>query len=155
MHNSKTYGKIRPVSICESSLMKPTLCLDYGVKRIGVAVATTPLAEPLGIIPNSKNPRLTDIVTDQAIAAILKLITEFSIEQLVVGVSEGDMADKTRLFIEKLQEKTELPIDEVNETLSSVSASNSMQHMHKKKREGNRDHIAAAIMLQEYMDLHL
>ncbi|PWU23308.1 Holliday junction resolvase RuvX [Candidatus Cerribacteria bacterium 'Amazon FNV 2010 28 9'] len=130
------------------------LCLDYGTKRIGVAVAISPLAEPLGIIPNSKNPKLSDIVTDQALAHIEKLVTEYAIEKIVVGISEGEMAEKSRSFIERLKRKVNLPIDEVDETLSSVRAGEGMRHMKKAKREGNRDHLAAAIMLQEYLDMH-
>lgn len=130
------------------------LCIDYGTKRIGVAVATTPIAQPLGIIPNTKNPRLTDVVTDQALLQIEKLLHEFSVELILVGISEGEMAQKTRFFIEKLKSYTQLPIQEIDETLTSVEASGNMKHMKLAKRRGDRDHLAAAIMLQDYIDLH-
>ena len=130
------------------------LCIDYGTKRIGVAVATTPIAQPLGIIPNTKNPRLTDVVTDQALAHIQKLLKEFSIEKIVVGVSEGEMAEKTHLFIEKLKAVALLPIEEIDETLTSVQADMQMKHMKQSKRHGDKDHIAAAIILQDYLDLN-
>jgi len=129
------------------------LCLDYGTKRIGVAVATSPIAQPVGIIPNSKNPSLKDIITSQALDQIEKLLTEFHIEKILVGISEGEMAEKTRAFIDALTKRTTLPIEEIDETLSSVSATDQMQHMNKKKRRGDRDHLAAAIMLQEYLDV--
>lgn len=129
------------------------LCIDYGTARIGVAVATTPIAQPLGIIPNGKNPKLSEIVTDHALDAIGRLIQEFSIEKIIVGISEGEMADKTRRFIEKLKLHTDLPVEEIDETLTSVSAGSHMKHMHKAKRQGQRDHLAAAIMLQDYIDL--
>ncbi len=129
------------------------LCIDYGTRRIGVAVATTPVAEPLGIIPNTKNPKLRDVVTDQALDQIEKLLSEFAIEKILVGISEGEMAEKTRHFIEKLKTHTTLPIEEIDETLTSVSASSRMLHMKKSKRQGDRDHLAAAVMLQDYIDL--
>jgi putative holliday junction resolvase len=129
------------------------LSIDYGTKRIGVAVATTPIAQPLGIITNSKSPRLTDIITDQALQQIIKLIKEFEVEKIVVGISEGEMATKTRAFIESLKTKVSIPIEEIDETLSSVEATFSMKHMPKQKRQGDRDHLAAAIMLQEYLDM--
>jgi putative transcription antitermination factor YqgF len=122
------------------------LSIDYGTKRIGVAVATTPIAQPLGIITNSKSPRLTDIITDQALQQILKLIEEFEVEKIVVGISEGEMATKTRAFIQALKTKVQIPIEEIDETFS-------MKHMPKQKRQGDRDHLAAAIMLQEYLDM--
>lgn len=130
------------------------LCLDYGTKRIGVAIATTPLAQPIGVITNTKNPRLSDIVSDAALHQIENVIKEFGIEKILVGISEGTMADKSRSFITKLEERTGLSIEEIDETLSSVSATDSMSHMKKGKKRGDRDHIAAAVMLQEYLDLH-
>lgn len=130
------------------------LCIDYGTKRIGVAVATTPIAQPLGIIPNTKNPKLTDVITDQALTQIEKVIKEFAIEHILVGMSEGEMAEKTRRFIEKLMTRVSLPIEEIDETLTSVQATTNMKHMKQSKRRGDRDHLAAAIMLQDYIDLH-
>ena len=131
------------------------LCLDYGTNRIGVAVAITPIAEPVGIITNTKSPRLTDIVSDAALDQIQKLISEFAIEKIIVGISEGLMADKTRIFIEKLKMRTDLPIEEIDETLSSVSADDAMDHMRKSKKAKGRDHVAATIILQDYLDLHV
>ena len=130
------------------------LAIDYGTKRIGIAVATTPIAQPIGIIPNTKNPHLRDVVTDQALEQIRGMIVEFSIEKILVGISEGEMADKTRIFIERLRALTDLPIEEVDETLTSVEAGGRMVHMKKASRRGNRDHLAAAIFLQDYIDLH-
>jgi putative holliday junction resolvase len=129
------------------------LCIDYGTKRIGVAVATTPIAEPLGIIPNSKNPRISDVITDQALASIEKLLSEFSIEKILVGISEGTMAEKTRDFIVKLKEKTQLPIEEVDETLTSVEAGRRMREKKRITHREDKDHLAATVMLQDYLDL--
>lgn len=130
------------------------LCLDYGTKRIGVAVATTPIAEPLGIIPNSKNPKLTDVLAQHALAQILKLIEEFKIEKIVVGISEGAMAEKTKIFIGQLTEKTGLPIEEVDETLTSVEAGKKMNEKKRRTHREVKDHLAAALILQDYLDLH-
>lgn len=130
------------------------LCIDYGTKRIGVAVATTPIAQPLGIIPNTKNPRISDVITDQALTQIEKLLQEFGVELILVGISEGEMAAKTRFFIEKLKGRTAISVEEIDETLTSVEASSQMKHMKQVKRRGDRDHLAAAIMLQDYIDLH-
>lgn len=130
------------------------LCIDYGTKRIGVAVTTSPIAQPIGVITNTKNPKLSDIVTDQALSQIDALLHEFDVQLILVGMSEGDMAQKTRAFMEKLKTHTALPIEEVDETLTSVEASGRMGHMKKKKRQGDKDHLAATIMLQDYIDLH-
>lgn len=130
------------------------LSIDYGTKRIGVAVATSPLAEPLGIIPNTKNPRLSDVVTDQALSQIEKLVAEFSIEKILVGISSGAMADKTRVFIGRLRDKVAVPIEEVDETLTSVEALQRLKETNKGSHRELKDHLAATIMLQDYLDLH-
>lgn len=130
------------------------LCLDYGTRRIGVALATTPLAEPLLIIPNTTK-QASDVVTSQAIDAILRLVDQHVIELVVVGISEETMAVKTRQFIDILAAATTVPIEEMDETLSSYQTYAQMQTMKKSKRDGHRDHYAAANILQNYLDTHV
>ncbi len=129
------------------------LSLDYGTKRIGVAIATTPLAQPLEVIANGTK-KASDIVSAGAIDRILEVVEKNAIEKILVGISEDSMAIKTRQFIEKLSEFTKVAIEEVDETLSSYEASEFMRTMKKSKREGVRDHYAAASILQNYLDLH-
>lgn len=131
------------------------LGIDFGTKRIGLAIATSNIAQPLVIIDNFSSPRLTDIVSTKAMGKILKIVTEHKIEKIVVGISEGQMANKTESFIGELEKEISLPIEEVDETLSSVEAGRSMRHMPKNKREGRRDQIAAALILQDYLDLQV
>lgn len=129
------------------------LCLDYGTRRIGVALATTPLAEPLEIVANATKS-ISDVVTSQAIDAILRLVDQHSIRLIVVGISEESMSIKTRQFIEALAQFTSVPIEEMDETLSSYQTYAQMKTMKKSKRDGNRDHFAAANILQNYLDTH-
>ncbi len=128
------------------------LCLDYGTKRIGAALSTSPLAEPLGIISNATSPKLTDVVTDQALDQIEKIIREFSIDEILVGISEGAMAEKTKLFINQLKARTTIPIKEVDETLTSVEAGRKVREKKTTFKREKKDHLAAAIMLQDYLD---
>jgi putative transcription antitermination factor YqgF len=129
------------------------LCIDYGTKRIGVAIATTPLAEPLQVISNgSKNS--SEVINAVALESLVRCIDQYDIEKIVVGISEEKMAEQTRRFIEMLATQTTVPIEEVDETLSTHDALVSMRRMKKSKREGPRDHIAAARILQNYLDLH-
>ncbi len=128
------------------------LCLDYGTRRIGVAVATTPLAEPLTVITNATK-NLQDVVTPQALEEVLQLIDKLSIEKVLVGISEGKTAEKTAVFISKLTALTSIPIETIDETLSTHASIETLSFQKKSKREGPRDHIAAAQMLQEYLDL--
>lgn len=128
------------------------LALDYGTRRIGVAIATTPLAEPLLIVQN-KLANDQEIITDTALQTILDLINRHQIEKIVVGVSEGKTAEKTLQFCELLSKKTEIVIEQVDETLSSFHADELSQFQKKSKREADKDHIAAAKFLQDYLDL--
>lgn len=129
------------------------LCIDYGTKRIGIAIATTPLAEPIEVIPNAIKSN-SEIVSPQAMTRLLLLLEEHRIEKIIVGISEETMADQTRIFIEKLSQNTSLPVEEMDETLSSYQAYEYMKSMKKSKREGVRDHYAAAHILQNYLDSH-
>lgn len=129
------------------------LCIDYGTRRIGVAIASTPLAEPLEVIVNSTKSQ-TEVISPQAMTRILTLVDSHQIDKIIVGISEETMADKTHQFIEQLTQNTRLPIDEMDETLSSYQAYESMKSMKKSKREGARDHYAAAHILQNYLDSH-
>ena len=79
---------------------QPIICFDFGTKRIGVAIATTPLAEPLAIIENDA----------KALTSCADLCTKHDIGRIVVGLSEGDMGRLTKVFAQKLQAATNLPL---------------------------------------------
>jgi putative Holliday junction resolvase len=129
------------------------LCIDYGTKRVGVAIATTPIAEPLEIIPNSTKS-MDDVASPFVFRRIQELLDLHAIEKIIIGISEERMAVQTRRFINELETSTSLPIEEMDETLTSYEAYQQMRPMKKSKREGDRDHYAAATILQNYLDLH-
>lgn len=128
------------------------LGIDYGTKRIGIAIAVGPLAEPLGVITNSIDKGKGEVVSPAVLEQLKSLVTEREIEKIVVGISENAMAEQSRRLISSLQNIFELPIVEADETLSSVTATEHMQHMKKKKKRGAIDHFAATILLQDYLD---
>lgn len=122
------------------------LCIDYGTTRIGLAISYESLAEPLGIIENS----------DHLIDEIRRICQEQNVEKIVVGISDREMATKTRQFVEKLQIALELPIEFMDESYSSVKVKNLLLEAKakQKKRQEPIDHFAAAYILQEYLDTH-
>lgn len=129
-------------------LSKNILAIDYGTKRIGLARSYGTLAEPLKVIP------YTEKKPETAITHLLEVCSSESIDHIVVGVSENQMAEKTRFFIEKLRERTELPIEEFDETLSSQEARARIKRKHRSKKNATPiDHYAAAVFLQEWLDL--
>ncbi len=121
-----------------------TLALDYGTKRVGIAISYASLAEPLLILDNDEN----------LYKNLQNLIQAHRIQQLVVGLSENDMADKTRRFAGILQEKTQLPLFFNDETLSSYQVHQFLRLHRLKQRQGPIDHLAAAVILQNFLDQH-
>lgn len=121
------------------------LSIDYGEQYIGLAVAAGPLAEPL----------LT-VKKDQALAVISQLIDQHAVGTLIIGLSEGQMANKTRAFANELEATFNLPIIFQDETLTSQETrlKAAQMGMKKTKREGKIDHLVATAILQDYLDSH-
>ena len=117
------------------------LSIDYGLKHTGLAIATTPLAEPLKTIP-----------TAEIFVLLPEIIADNQIETLVIGISEGEMAQKTQAFAKKLSEKIATPIVFQDETLTSHQANAKLRTAKKKTRSGPDHHFAAAIILQDHLD---
>lgn len=121
------------------------LGIDYGRSKIGLAVSDGKLAEPLKVI------RYTDA---SAISEKLKqIIKQEKIEKVVVGVSEGEMAEESKKFGLGLNLQP-LVLEFFDETLSSHDAQELSRQtgMSRKKRRELEDAFAASIMLQSYID---
>lgn len=123
--------------------MKNYLCLDYGEKHVGAALATTFVAEPLEVIP-----------TSQAINRIEQLVTQHKITHILLGISESLMADRTKIFAKKLEERFHLPVTFHDETLTSQDTRRQMaqEGAKRKIRQAKIDHYVAAAILQDYLD---
>ncbi|OGM09866.1 hypothetical protein A2W13_01635 [Candidatus Woesebacteria bacterium RBG_16_36_11] len=121
------------------------LGIDYGRKKIGLAVAFSQIAEPYEVI------RYDDLeVLGEKIKEVIK---NENIEEIVLGISEGEMAEETRRFGEILKEKTRLPLSFSDETLSTYDAQRFSQEagVKREKRKNFEDAYAATVMLQEYL----
>lgn len=118
------------------------LALDFGTKRIGVAISFGSLAEPLVVIQYDQ--------LDQAIAQIQQLCLDHRVTQLVIGLSENQMATQTKQFGERISQICQLPIEYVDETLSSKQVLNSFKDR-KKHHKGPIDHLSASLILEEWL----
>ncbi|MDA1079881.1 MAG: Holliday junction resolvase RuvX [bacterium] len=123
--------------------MTKTLGIDFGTKRIGLALSFASLAEPLAIVENDA----------QVFAEIQKIIDEEKVGQLVCGISEGEMATKTKVFATELSLRTNLPLEFVDETLSSQVVRAKTNTTRSQDNHKPVDHYAAAEILQEWLDL--
>ena len=116
------------------------LGVDFGEKKIGLAISEGFLAEPLGTV--------------KKIAAVQRICREQGIDKIVIGLSESEMAEKTRRFGANLRQLTGLPVVYQDETLTSEEAKKIMvkSGKSKKKRQQQSDTIAACLILQDYLD---
>ena len=127
--------------------------LDVGDKRIGVA-----LSDPLGIVARPLTIiNGSDTVT--AISAILDVVSQNQVGQIIVGLpcsmdgSIGQQAEKVKGFVAELCEQTRVPVEFSDERLSTVAAKRLIQGMKKTgKKNRDDDDVAAAIILQGYLD---
>lgn len=128
-----------------------TLGLDVGDKRIGVALSDPQgiLASPLTII--SCHNEIADI------EAVASIISQHQVERVIVGLprslngSLGKQVEKVKAFVNSLSSQVKIPIEFRDERLSSVSARRLLQDIGQ-KRVRHDDAIAAAIILQTYLD---
>ena len=128
------------------------LGLDVGEKRIGVALAEGLLAIPLTVIDRR--------VDDKDMELIMALVEEHRAERIVVGLPRsmngtiGAQADVILSFSAALAEHVDIPVDTWDERLSTVTAERLLMDtgMKREKRKGKLDAMAAAIILQAYLD---
>ena len=116
------------------------LGIDYGRSKIGLAISYGKISEPLMVI------RYKDV--EDAVLKIRGIIEKEKIDEIVVGVSEGQMGTESKRFADLFKAKT------FDETLTSKDAiAYSIQSgMGPSKRKKMEDAFAASIMLQNYID---
>ena len=131
-----------------------SLGLDVGDKRIGVALSDPDgiLASPLTTI--NRRGETADIT------AIIDIADQRGVEKIIVGLprsmdgSIGEQAEKVKTFTQKLCSHTEVPVEFRDERLTTVSAKRLMRAINTKKPKGKAEYdaIAAALILQGYLD---
>jgi putative holliday junction resolvase len=130
------------------------LALDHGSKRIGVAVSdeTRTIAQPLEYIPAGP---FADFL-----ARLRQLIREKEIGLILVGLprnmdgSYGPAAEKVQTFVAALRDAVVVPVETLDERLTSAQANRVLIQggVRRAKRKEKVDKMAAAILLQSYLD---
>ena len=131
-----------------------TLGLDIGDRRIGLAVGDddSSLAVPAGVVYRTR--------LKQDVARILEIAAERGAECIVAGLplsvngSEGPQARKVRAFLRRLEASTSLQVVTVDERYSTAEAERLLRQRDVKpsRRREQVDAVAAAVILQEYLD---
>lgn len=122
------------------------LGIDYGRKKIGLALAENILAEPFMVL------RFDDI--QDGLEKLVRLIKTEKIEKVIMGISEGEMEKETRDFSESLKKAVSIPLEFENETLSTYEAQRKAIEagIGQKRRKNLEDAFAASVMLQSFLD---
>ncbi len=130
------------------------LAIDHGNKRVGLA-----LSDPMKIIAK---PFRTLTFTDASklLNYLRDIIESESVEQIILGLPRGMKGQDTAqtevvlAFAEQLKSALDIPIELIDERLSSVSAEKALiqQEVKTGHNKGRIDETAAAIFLQQYLD---
>lgn len=119
------------------------LGIDYGTKRIGIAISDDEgsFAFPREIV-SSENvfEYLEDVIKKENISGVVIG------ESLASNGLKNDILLETKSFAKKLEAKITVPIFFEREGYSTVEA-----HRYQTKK-GNRDDSAAAVILQRFLD---
>lgn len=119
------------------------LGIDYGQKRVGLAVGEFALATPLLAWTNDEN--LTKKISE--------LCNRERIEQIICGVPEGKLEKEIEAFATELSQKTGIPVVLHPETLSTQEAVSKLRAGGAKRKKLRNDHIyAAALILEDYLE---
>ncbi len=130
------------------------LALDLGDRRIGVAVSdpTATIAQGLEVI-DRRGWR-------EVVEQVHRRVAELHVDRIVVGLplrmdgTRGVEAEKVLRFIAHLKAAVSVPVETQDERLSTVAAERMMiaDDVSRRRRRLRRDAVAAALILQSYLD---
>ena len=130
------------------------MALDIGDRRTGVALSdeSCTISSPLTVLPmDNRRAFLNELA---------RLVEENGVAEIVVGLplnqwgDEGADAEKMKKVIAVLRERLSVPVIEWDERFTTVQAERSLLEadLSRKRRKEVIDKIAAAILLQSFLD---
>jgi putative Holliday junction resolvase len=130
------------------------LALDWGTVRVGLALSDAGgvMASPYDTLPAKPIERL--------LQSLQRIVKDEEVERLVVGLplnmdgSEGASAEKAQELAKLLEDNLPVPVRMLDERLTSFEAERKLREIGRKpsRDKGRVDRVAAAILLQEYLD---
>ncbi len=135
--------------------MSRILAIDHGTVRMGIALSDElkMIAQPLEYIPAEPLENFWE--------SLGKIVLEKEVEMILVGMPRnmngtyGPAAEKVRAFIELLRERLpEITVRTWDERLTSSEANRLLiqGNVRRGQRKEKVDKMAAAILLQSYLD---
>ncbi len=129
------------------------LGVDYGDRRIGLAISDR--EEKLA----SRFLTVENRTLEKSIEIIRNIIAKENIEKIIIGLPvglkmESEQTGKTKLFIDELKQRMDLPIIEANEVFTSKMAEENLLSagVKREKIKSIIDQEAARIILQDYLE---
>ncbi len=130
------------------------LAIDHGTKRMGIALSDElkMIAQPLEYIPAEPFAEF--------LGRLKEILREKEVELILVGMprnmdgSYGPAAIKVQEFVTALKDAITIPVRTWDERLTSAQANRLMiqSNVRREKRKEKVDAMAAAILLQSFLD---
>lgn len=129
--------------------------LDLGLRRIGVALSDGNVV--------ASQPIIDSYNREESIQKILKICREEQIEKIILGlptshpsVDKGEAEDMVRSFALELNKLIPIPIEFVDETLTSKEAERMLSELKidpkSEKYKQEIDRISAKLILEQYIN---
>lgn len=129
--------------------MKKIAALDFGLKRVGIALSDSlqKIAFPYKTVEGGAD-------------AVLQALAKEPIELILVGLPllltgvKGEMAEKATAFALEIEKKSGIAVRLVDERLSSKAADARLRELplSRRERDARIDQASAALLLQDYLD---
>jgi putative Holliday junction resolvase len=128
------------------------LGIDYGRKRMGLA-----LSDPLSL---TAGPLMVFLRTNRQadMRRLRELCRRHEVRRIVIGYplsmdgSKSEMAEEAARFAVRVKKNLGIPVELIDERLTSWEAAQISSSKQTSDRESNVDDIAAAIILREYLE---
>jgi putative holliday junction resolvase len=130
------------------------LAIDYGEKRVGVAVGDTETKVAVPLPPFQRRSHR------QALGEIQQLLEEYGANAVVVGYpllldgTPSPTTEKVDHFISFLRRRLTLPVETADERLTSFDAEQMLSRQERdfRKRKEHLDSVSAQLILQGYLE---
>ncbi|MBN1621089.1 MAG: Holliday junction resolvase RuvX [Endomicrobiales bacterium] len=135
--------------------MSRILAIDYGKKRIGLA-----LSDPLGITANPLSVLHRKSLSED-IKKIKSIIEEKEVGKVVLGLplnmdgTPGILTEEIKSFAKKIEKEVNIDVEFHDERLTTHEAENLLieeANMSREKRKKIKDKIAACLILKSYLE---
>ena len=118
------------------------LGIDYGQRRIGLALSVNSIIETRGWLDWGKEK-------EGALDKIKEVCQKEGVDKVVVGISGGKMGQEAEKFGKSLIKMLKLPLEFVDESLTSWQAEKMVGWQDK----GRVDSVSAALILERYLGM--